>query len=150
MALHQSGWANGLIPIARPQTAHNTHAQLFIVDVPAAGFASGDILEIGVLHAFASVIDATIVPVGDLGAATVDVGIMSGEMGELTNPDNTARTVGNELFAGAAIAALTRLTKTDALLLQPLEKHRSIGVKFNAAVAAGAGKKIGLMLHFAQ
>lgn len=150
MALHQSGWATGLIPLARPQTAHNTHAQLFIVDVPAAGFASGDILEIGALHAFASVIDAAIVPVGDLGAATVDVGIMSGEMGELTNPDNTARTVGSELFAGATITALTRLTKTDALLLQPLEKHRSIGVKFNAAVAGGAGKKIGLMLHFAQ
>ena len=150
MALHQSGWVTCAIPVARPQTAHNTHAQLFIVDVPAAGFASGDILELGVLHAFASVIDATLVPVGDLGAATVDVGIMSGEWGELTNPDNTARTVGSELFAGATIAALTRLTKTDALLLQPLEKHRSIGVKFNAAVAAGAGKKIGLMLHFAQ
>lgn len=150
MALIQSGWATGLIPVARPQTAHNTHAQLFIVDVPAAGFAAGDILELGVLHAYASIVDATIVPVGSLGAATVDVGIMSGETGETTNDDGTARTVGNELFAGATITAITRLTKTDALLLRPVERHRSIGVKFNAAVAAGADKKIGLMLHFAQ
>lgn len=150
MALHQSGWATGLIPVARPQTAHNTHAQLFIVDVPAAGFASGDILELGVLHAFASVIDAAVVGVSIADAATVDVGIMSGEMGELTNPDNTARTVGAELFTGAALTGLVRMSKTDALLLQPLEKHRSIGVKFNAAVTGGAGKKIGLMLHFAQ
>lgn len=150
MALHQSGWALGTIPVARPQTAHNTHAQLFIVDVPAAGFASGDILEIGALHAFASVIDASIIPVGSLGEATVDVGIMSGELGDTTNPDGSARTVGNELFQGAAITALLRMTKTDALLLKPTEKHRSIGIKFGAAVAAGAGKKIGLMLHFAQ
>lgn len=151
MALHQSGWALGTIPVARPQTAHNTHAQLFIVDVPAAGYASGDILELGVLHAFASVIDASIITVGSLGAATVDVGIMSGDAGETTNTDATARTVGAELFEGAAIsAAITRMTKSDALLLKPLEKHRSIGVKFGAAVAGGAGKKIGLMLHFAQ
>jgi len=150
MAYHQSGWVQDLIPTARPQTAHNTHSQLFIVDVPAAGFASGDVLELAVLGPYCSIIDAAIVPVGGLGAATVDVGIMSGEVGELTNKDGSARTVGNQLFAGAAIAELTRMTKTDALLLKPQEPPRSIGVKFGAAVAGGAGKKFGLMLHFAQ
>lgn len=150
MALIQSGWALGTIQVARPQTAHNTHSQLFIVDVPSTGFATDDILELAVLHPFASVIDAALVPVGSLGAATVDVGIMSGEVGETTNTDGTVRTMGNELFAAAAITALARLTKTDALLLKPTEGARSIGVKFSATVTAGAGKKIGLMLHFAQ
>ena len=78
MALIQSPWALGQKPVARPHTAHNTHSQLFIVDVPAAGFALGDILELAVLHPYAQVIDAAIVPVGGLGAATVDIGLMSG------------------------------------------------------------------------
>lgn len=149
MALFQSPWVLGQKPVARPQTAHNTHSQLFIVDVPAAGFAQNDILELAVLHPYAHIIDAAIVPVGSLGAATVDIGLMSGETGELLNADGTARTVGAELFDDAAITAL-RLSKVDALLIPATEKPRSIGVKFSAAVAAGAGKKIGLMLHFAQ
>ena len=75
---------------------------------------------------------------------------MSGETGELLNADGTARTVGAELFTGAAITAMLRLSKVDALLIPATEKPRSIGVKFSTAVAAGVGKKIGLMLHFAQ
>lgn len=150
MTLIQSAWALGQKPIARPQTAHNTHSQLFIVDVPAAGFAQDDILELAVLHPYAQIIDAAIIPVGSLGAATVDIGLMSGEVGETLNTDGTARTVGAELFDDAAITAMLRLSKTDALLIPATEKPRSIGVKFGAAVAAGAGKKIGLMLHFAQ
>ena len=149
MALIQSPWVLGQKPVARPQTAHNTHSQLFIVDVPASGFAQNDILELAVLHPYSHIIDAAIVPVG-LGVATVDIGLMSGETGELLNADGTARTVGAELFTGAAITAMLRLSKVDALLIPATEKPRSIGVKFGAAVAAGAGKKIGLMLHFAQ
>lgn len=150
MALIQSAWALGQKQVARPQTAHNTHSQLFIVDVPAAGFAQDDILELAVLPPYARIIDAAIIPVGSLGAATVDVGIMTGSVGETLNSDGSARTVGAELFTGAAITALLRLSKVDSLLLAATEKPRSIGVKFGAAVAAGAGKKIGLMLHFAQ
>lgn len=150
MALHQSGWALGTIPVARPQTAHNTHSQLFIVDIPAGGYASGDILELAVIHPYASIIDAAIVPVGSLGAATVDIGVMSGQTGETLNDDGSARTSGTELFTAAEITGLLRLTKTDALVLKPTEQARSIGVKFSATVAGGAGKKLGLMLHFAQ
>lgn len=151
MALIQSDWAKGLKPVARPQTAWTVHAQLFIVDVPAAGFASGDILELAILPPYARIVGAQLVTVGSLGAATVDVGLMSGTTGELTNDDNSARTSGNELFAAAALTAeLTFISKAAALLLAPTEKDRSIGVKFSAAVAAGAGKKIGLLLQFAQ
>lgn len=150
MALIQSGYALGTLPVARPQTAHSTHSQLFIVDVPAAGFAAGDILELAVLPPYSHIVDAAIVPVGSLGAATVDVGIMSGEVGALTNSDGSARTNGNELFDDAAITALLRMSKTDTLVLAQADKPRSIGVTFSAAVAAGAGKKIGLMLHFIQ
>lgn len=150
MALIHSDWALGRKQTARPQTANNTHAQLFIVDVPAAGFAQDDILELAVLHPYATVIDATIVPIGSLGAATVDIGLMTGEVGEPLNANGTARTCGNELFASASITALSRLTKTDMLVTPATDAPRSIGVKFGAAVTAGAGKRIGLLLHYAQ
>ena len=150
MALIQSRWALGNSPVARPQTAYATHSQLFIVDVPAAGFQVGDILELGVLPPYATIVDATIVPIGSLGAATVDIGVMSGEVGELLNTDGSARTNGNQLFAGATITGLTRLTKTDMLVAAQSDKPRSIGVTFGAAVAAGAGKRFGLLLYFMQ
>lgn len=151
MAFYQSKWALGQEIVARSQTAHNTHSQLFLVDVPAAGFQIGDILELTALPPYATVVDAAIVPIGSLGAGTVDVGIMSGEWGELTNPDDSARTVGTELFATSTITALTRMTKTDALVLAQKDYPRSIGVKFaGAAITAGAGKQIGLLLHFVQ
>jgi len=150
MALFQSGWALGQIPVARPQTAHNTHSQLFIVDVPAAGFALNDILELAVLPVSSKIVSSTIVPIGGLGAATVDVGLMTGEVGEILNADGSARTMGNELFAAATITALNLMTKPDSLVIPPVERPRSIGVKFNGAVTAGAGKRIGLMLHFVQ
>ena len=151
MALIQSPWALGNSPVARPQTAHSTHSQLFIVDVPATGFQIGDILELGVLPPYAAIVDAAIVPIGSLGAATVDIGVMSGEVGELLNTDGSARTNGNQLFAGATITALTRLTKTDMLVAAQSDKPRSIGVTFaGAAVTAGAGKRFGLLLHFVQ
>ncbi|QTH79840.1 hypothetical protein [Klebsiella phage vB_KpnP_ZX1] len=151
MALIQSPWATGMLLPARPQTAFSTHSQLYIVDVPAAGFASGDILELAILPPYARIVDAKLVVAGSLGAATVDVGLMSGLTGELTNEDGSARTVGTELFAAAALTAeVTQLAKSAALLVDPTQKDRSIGVKFSAAVTAGAGKKIGLLLSIAQ
>ena len=151
MALIQSRWALGNSPVARPQTAHSTHSQLFIVDVPAAGFQVGDILELAVLSPYANIVDAAIVPIGSLGAATVDIGVMSGEVGELLNADGSPRTNGNQLFAGTTITGLTRLTKTDMLVLAATDKPRSIGVTFaGAAVTAGIGKRFGLLLHFVQ
>lgn len=152
MALIQSPWATGMLLPARPQTAFSTHSQLFIVDVPAAGFAANDILELAILPPYARIVDATLVTAGgSLGAATADIGLMSGTTGDLTNDDGSARTVGTELFAAAALTGeILRLSKSAALLVEPTQKDRSIGVKFSAAVAAGAGKKIGLQLSIAQ
>ncbi len=152
MAFIQSKWALGQEVVVRPQTAGSTHSQLFLVDVPAAGFQVGDILELTALPPYANIVDATIVTIGSLGAATVDVGLMSGDWGETTNPDGSARTSGNELFAAAAVnAPLVRLTKSDPLVITQKDYPRSIGVKFaGAAITAGAGKQIGLLLHFVQ
>lgn len=151
MALFQSPWATGMLLPARPQTAFATHSQLYIMDIPAAGIAANDILELAILPPYARIVDAKLITAGSLGAATVDVGLMSGLTGELTNEDGSARTVGTELFAAAALTAeVTQLAKSAALLVGPTQKDRSIGLKFSAAVTAGAGKKIGLLLSIAQ
>lgn len=151
MALLHSEWALGRKPVARPQTAHNTHSQLFVIDVPAGGIKSGDILELAVLPPYAQIIDAAVVGVliTDAGA-TVDVGIMSGDVGEALDASGNARTSADEIFDGAALTGIVRLSAPGALLIPATEKARSIGLKFNAAIVAGTGKKVGLMLHFAQ
>lgn len=151
MALIQSPWAVGMLNPPRPQTAFSAHDLMYIMDVPAAGIAGGDIIELAVLPPYARIVDAKLITVGSLGAATVDVGLMSGLTGEPTNEDGSARTVGTELFAAAALTAeVTQLAKSAALLVSPTQKDRSIGLKFSAAVTAGAGKKIGLLLSIAQ
>lgn len=151
MALFQSPWATGMLLPARPQTAFATHSQLYIMDIPAAGIAANDILELAILPPYARIVDAKLITAGSLGAATVDVGLMSGLTGEPTNEDGSARTVGTELFAAAALTAeVTQLAKSAALLVGPTQKDRSIGLKFSATVTAGAGKKIGLLLSIAQ
>ena len=151
MALIQSDWAKGLLPVARPHSAWAVHAQLFIVNVPAAGFAANDILELAVLPPYARIVGAKLVTSGVDDEATVDVGLMSGTTGELLNDDDTARTCGTELFAAADITEeVTFISTAASLLIKPTENDRSIGVKFSAAVAAGADKQLGLLLHFAQ
>lgn len=149
--LYQSEWVKGARPVPRPQTAAAVHAQLFMMKVPESGLADGDILELAVLPPFAHVVGAELVKTGDLGAATVNIGLMSGETGEKTNQDGSARTVGTEFFAAQALASeITPLSKASALEIKSVERDRSIGVKITGDIAAGDGKAIGLMLRFAQ
>lgn len=153
MALIQSSWALGSTPVARPQTAFAVHTELFVMDIPAAGVAVTDIIELGVLPPYAIITDYALITTGALGAGTVTVGFMSGETGETTNADNTARTVGNELFAAGTVinGAVLRMNKTDALIAAPSDKDRSIGILLaGAAITAGAGKRIGLLVSFTQ
>lgn len=147
---YQSDWAKGTKQAFRPQTAGAEHTQKFTFDVPAAGFAAGDIIELGILPPYAQFTGAMLVPIGGLGASTVDVGIMSGEVGELTNTDNTARTVAPTLFAASPLSASLVSLRSDWFQLIALESARSIGVKFNGSVTTGAGKTIGLMVSFTQ
>lgn len=153
MALIQSAWATGANPVARPQSAFAVHTELFIIDIPAAGVAIADIIELGVLPPYSTIVDYALITTGSLGAGTVTVGFMSGETGETTNADGSARTVGAELFAASTVinGAVLRMSKTDALIAAPSDKDRSIGILLaGAAITAGAGKRIGLLVSFTQ
>ncbi len=146
MALIQSNWALELVQTYRPQTAGATHSQKFYMDIPAGGLAANDVIELAVLPPYATIVGAKLVPIGALGAATVDVGLMSGDVGDAS----AARTVGNELFDDAALTAIIEPSKPDAYVIKATEKARSIGVKFSAAVTAGEGKRFMLILDFVQ
>jgi hypothetical protein len=153
MAIVKSKWVRRFAQTARPQTANNTHVQQFTFDLGTEGaLAAGDILELGILPAYARLIDAQLITEGVFTGQTADIGIMTGDVGEDFNADGTtARTSSNELFTAADLTVrLQSLTKPDAILLAAVDYDRSIGVKVSAAVAAAAGKRVHLILHFYQ
>lgn len=152
MAIVQSKWVEGLLQTIRPQTAGATHVTHFTYDVGVEGaLGAGDILELGIIPAYARITHATLVTEGTWTGLTADVGVMTGEVGAALNPDNTARTSGDEFFNDVDLTVpLSSLTKAEPLLLAAQEYERSIGVKVSGAVAAAAGKRLHLLLFYHQ
>lgn len=148
MPLKQSAWAKGNDQAKRPQTAGAVHVQRFIYNAAIAADAllANDIVEIGELPPFCRIVDAKIYANGTMTGVTADVGLLSGEYGDLDN----ARTVGKELFEAADVTGMVRLVKSDALKIEPVERSRGIGVKVLAAVPAAATKYLVLELSYIQ
>lgn len=151
MSIVQSDFARGSRMATEPRAAGTLHVQRFVFDFTGQALAAGDILEIGYLPAnFTRISDAILITEGTAftAATTVDVGFMTGVQGDALD---ATRTSGNELFAAAdATLRLIRLTKPDAILAEPTELARGIGMKFSAAVAAAATKKVSLILFYHQ
>jgi hypothetical protein len=142
----QSEWAIGRQQTPTSREAGGVVAQRFEATIDA-NMDVGDIVELAVLPAYHTVVDA-ILDTDALGAGVnVDVGVMSGAVG---NKDGT-RTCGNELFSAqaASAAAVVRASKSSAFTIAPAGADRSIGVKVSAAVTAGS-KKIALTLLMVQ
>jgi hypothetical protein len=126
--------------------AGNVTVAYFVADFSTVGLLAADTMEIGVLPAFAKIVDWTIVPENMAGVA-VDVGIMSGNVGD---PD-AARTNGTQFFAAQAITATTvRGAAAAGFNLAPAGVDRGIGIKPGTNIAAGAGKKVTLIVQFAM
>lgn len=149
MAIKQSPWALNQRTANRPQSAGAVHVTKFYHEFTAAA-ASGDIVDLGQLPAGAYIVDARLYTEGVFTGVTGDVGIMSGTPGS-TDP---ARTCGNEIFAAADLAAAAtapaNMALATAFKVTPADTHRSIGLKLAAAVPAAAGKKVWLVLEYAQ
>ena len=140
----QSEWVLGRKQTPTSREAGNVVAQRF--EVTAGALASSDIVELAVLPAHHTIVDA-ILDMDALDAGiTADVGIMSGTVGD---PDN-ARTCGSELFSAvdASSAVFSRVDARSAVTIAPKDSDRSIGVKVSGSVAAG--KKIALTLFMVQ
>jgi len=138
--------ALGTVATPRPQTAGAAHAVKF-THVLSAGVAAGALLELGVLPAFAEIVDYKLVPEGNFGAVTCSGGIMTGELGA----DDDARVVGSELFSAAtALDAVARPDKAAAYNVKSIDRDRGIGIAFSGAVTADAAKKLTLIVHYRQ
>lgn len=126
---------------------------MFEIALPAAPLAVGDIIELGILPAYNTITDATLVA-DDLdtgGSATMafDVGVMSGDVGDKVS----VRTSGAQLFAASNVGqagGVARTTLATAFTIAATDKDRSIGVKITAAAATqAAGAKLRLLLKYA-
>lgn len=144
MALVQSAWALGQkqAPVSREAGGVVCERYTFTV---TSNLAAGDIIELGILPAYHTVVDAVLV-VDEAGTATYDVGIMSGVVGD----PSSSRTCGNEFFAGAADATTTRITKAAGLRLASSDSDRSVGVKVVGAGITAANQVIDLILFTKQ
>lgn len=144
MALVQSAWALGQkqAPVSREAGGVVCERYTFTV---TSNLAAGDIIELGILPAYHTVVDAVLV-VDEAGTATYDVGIMSGVVGD----PSSSRTCGNEFFAGAADATTTRITKAAGLRLASSDSDRSVGVKVVGAGITAANQVIDLILTTKQ
>lgn len=141
MSIFQSDWAKIRRQAPTADCAGDVVAEKFDFTV-TANLAIGDIIELGILPAGHTVVDAVLIT-DDLGAGTLDVGLMSGAVGSL----DAARTSGNELFSAAADAGVVRLTQAGAFAIAKSDVHRSIGLKSSAAIAA-ASQKVSLVLSY--
>lgn len=138
--------AQGTTATPRPQTAGAVHAVKFRHTFSAA-LAAAAILELGVLPAYAQIVDYKLVPEGDFGAVTASGGIMTGELGA----DDDARDAGTEMFSAAtALDGVAAPNKAAAFNVVPTERARGIGLKFSAQVAADPTKKLTLILFYTQ
>lgn len=148
----QSKWAKREITTPLGCEAGAVVSELFEYNLTAA-LAAGDIIELAVLPTYATVVDAILITDDlDTGTAaiTLDVGIMSGEVGVL----DAARTCGAEIFSASTVGqagGVARPTLATAFRIAPTEGHRSIGVKCVTAPGTGATSgKIQLRLFYAQ
>ena len=111
--------------------------------------AASDIIELGPLPGTAKITGATLIGEG-LGSTTANVGIMTGEPSEDLDAEGAQRALTADLlFDGVSVnnneaeaAALTCMGIAKA------SDHRGIGATIAGNVAAGAAKKLTLVLRY--
>lgn len=153
MAIHVSKYSDGQLSVKIPDSAGQVVQNYYEFDITGKNLALNDIIDIGVLPAYATVADVILV-CDDLDtnvspAMTLDVGIMSGEVGT-----TGTRTCGEEFFSDSTIAqagGVARMTNATGFRVAMTGADRSIGVKVTAAAATEAASgKIGVIVLLVQ
>lgn len=150
MTIRVSGFSNRNYPVAVADGAGDIVAAQYFYDLPTAQNVTGDIIDIGPLPAGHTVVRAVLVP-DDLDSATgitLDVGIMSGAVGDTSN----SRTCGAEIFAASTAAQTgTPVTPTikSAYTIQAVDYDRSIGVKIASQSTTPVAGRVRLLLDLA-
>ncbi|TJZ85829.1 hypothetical protein [Paracoccus hibiscisoli] len=136
---------NGRKQLPSPYVAHVATTEI-VEHVFTEAVAAADILELCYLPPNCRITDLRIQTVGT-GAATLTMGLMSGDVGSLS----AARTIGTELFNAQATPTTVQaatLANLAALMSSPMP--RSIGVQFSANVAANPVNKIMAIITYAS
>lgn len=142
----------GNLGVAYPECAGEVTFNKFVVVLTAAQLVVNTIAEIGILPAGCTVVDAVLrstdLDTDGTPAVTLDVGLMSGEVGV----EDVARTVGQEIFAAATTAQAggsTAMAETLKAGIAPTATNRAIGVKVATAPDAAATGTITLLVWIA-
>ena len=144
MTIKQSNWAKGIEVTATSDCSSKVVCERFTFTV-TGNLTSADIIELGVLPAGSTVVDA-ILDTGNLGAGvTITSGIMSGVVGD----KDAARTCGSELFSAVANNAIVRPSTSSAFTIAPVNADRSLGVKVSGNVTA-ANQVVALSVFYKQ
>lgn len=148
---YKTDWTKGKRPTPEAVQAGVVAFETFEFALTGA-LAVNDVIEMGILPANNRIVDAMLdsddLDTGGTPAITLDVGIMSGEVGDTS----LSRTVGTELYTASTVARAGGMERTSkAQRLAPTNADRSIGVKVAAGPAAGATTgKIRLTVFYGQ
>ena len=153
MTILHSKYVAGPFRVPAAQWAGDVVAVRYEFAMPV-DVVDGDIVELGILPAHHTVFDAWL-DSDDIDSGTamvVDVGLMSGDVGEDFNADGTTpRTIGEEflkdLTTGQA-GGVVRATLATAFRIVPTDKDRSIGVVVQTAGSAPEVGSIGLTVFY--
>lgn len=134
MALTHSIYVRGGQRVPAAQQAGDVVAVKYTFAYDDSALSDGDIHELGILPAHHTVRDAVLIAT-DVDSGTdfeLDIGLMSGDVGEALDADGNARTSGDELFDGATTgqsAGVARMSEPDGFAIAPVAYDRSIGLK---------------------
>lgn len=146
MAIRQSEIAIGKKQVPTAFTAGVVVAYRASFTVPAGEtIEAGDIVELAVLPADHEFVTATLIPEGEFDGVTAAVGIMTGDVGDKDGD----RASGDEVFAAAALDALSSVDTIAPFAIERSDVNRSIGLKFSGTVT-GAGQTVTLLVVMTQ
>lgn len=144
--LHQSKAANRRETAPVPLSAGMEAVAIFSYVFKDAYTAATDIIELGAIPATARVTGCTVIGEG-LGVVTADIGIIDGEPGDGRDEtrDLTAELLFDDVDVNDNEASAAMLT---CLGIAVSQAHRGLGAKLSGDVAAGAAKKLTLVLRY--
>lgn len=146
-----SKFSAGTLPVVTGDCAGDVVVNEYFIDVTAAQIDAGNMFDLGPLPAYHTVVDMILIPDDlDTGtpAITLDVGLLSGTVGDSTSD----RTIGAEFFSASTAAqggTATRMSLASGFKVLPTEADRSIGVKVVTDAATAAAGRIRVLTFMA-
>lgn len=150
--LYHSKYARGSLRAPTPENAGEVVAHRFEYNVTGDEVLD-DIIELAPLPAYMRVVDMVIDSddLDDGAALALDVGVMSGKLGESLDEDGNARTCGAEFFDGDTVGqagGVSRMALATGYRVAPVDHDRAIGVKIAAAAGTGKAGKVAVTVLY--